>query len=140
MNFTENSKEIVLRYIPVREWISGAILTIIFIAVCIWLSNPVLTDPLNFFKSLVNEWTDITFPLIILVTIILIDIKEIKSSLVSFTFQRKVTASKETKSVDFLRHDIFGSKTERFYFSQIEKFKSYKAAVCCNIFMVSWCV
>jgi hypothetical protein len=124
MKLSENTEEIVIRHVPVKEWVIGGILTLLSVAVFLWLlfSLFLLADR---FAPIFAGWLDAAPVLVIVgaLILVLLEIKYIRAPLVT------VTISDRTKSVDIVRQRFYGAEKHRFYFAQTGKFKSYKNAV-----------
>lgn len=116
METAENDDEIVLRHKPVKQWICGGVFLLLFLSGYI---------PLIFYWLAVEKTWNLLIvlgvPLLGVVFLYLI-FSRISAPLMIVVISRK------TKSVDIIRRRFYGTRTERFYFNQIDRFKSYKAA------------
>jgi hypothetical protein len=126
MQLIENPDEIVIRHAPIAQWISGGILAFIFGGFCLWLlffSGFNLRDFLTHGAVDFLEMLSVIAFIIICSLAILLEFK-----LISMICAPTITViiSHKTKSVDVLNRRFYGSQTKRFYFTQIQKFKSYK--------------
>jgi hypothetical protein len=117
MELKENSEEIFIRYVPFWRWSIGAILIFISAFFGIWFLYTVLTNS-NVLGDVPFIVFGIAFSLVVIFDI----------SLGSLIFAALVTVSVKRKArcIDINYRRIYGRKTERLFFHQIEKFKSYK--------------
>lgn len=113
MKVSENSDEIIIRHVPVEQWIIGGFLTFIFVVVCLVLTF----SSYSFFDGLLGAFIAIVF------VVCIFGLKLF--SMISAPLAT-VSVSQKTKSVDILNRRFYGSQKKRFYFNQIGKFKSYK--------------
>lgn len=116
METAENDEEIVLRHKPVKQWIFGGIFLLLFLSVYSFL--------IFYWLAVEKTWNVLIMlgvPLLGVVLLYLI-FSGISAPLMI------VVINRETKSVDVTRRRFYGTRTERFYFHQISRFKSYKAA------------
>ena len=121
MRLIENSDEIIIRHVPFGKWIIGGTLIFIFCLFSIWLIYPAIYSSSESLNLL---------PLFIFgAAVILIAVFDISLNSMIFAPLRIVTINEKTKSVDIVHQRFYGSETERYYFHQIEKFKSYKGTV-----------
>ncbi len=123
MKFTENSDEIVIKHVPVKEWIIGGILTFFNGIFCLFLLFAILSAPRGFYASIIGEWIgflSVLFVAIIFLLVLLFEIKTIRTPLATVAVNRK------NARLDIAYQRFYGTKAKRFYFYQIEKFKSYK--------------
>ncbi len=123
MKLTENSDEIVIRHIPVKEWIIGGILTFLIGVFCLFLLFAMLSAPRGFYESMLGEWIgflSILFVAVIFPVFVFFEIKTIRAPLATVVINRKNACS------DVVYQRFYGTEVQRFYFYQIEKFKSYK--------------
>lgn len=129
MKLTENSDEISIRHIPVGKWITGGALIFIFSVFSIWFIRSAIFSSSNSFEAGAESWHK-TLPLLIsAAVVILIAILGISLNSMIFAPLMTVTISRKTKSIDILYQRFYGNDAKRYYFHQIEKFKSYKGAV-----------
>jgi hypothetical protein len=127
MKLRKSPDEIIINHIPIGKWIVGGIFTFIFSGFCLWHLSIALSTPQWFFSTAPKDWLEM-FPLMIfVVTLVLIAVFEISFLSMICAPLTTVCINKQTKSIDIIRRRFYGSKTERFYFHQIQKFKSYKA-------------
>jgi hypothetical protein len=100
----------------------GGILTFLTFIFCLFLLYAFFIAPRGFGESAISKWVDLGSILIVVVVfaVLLLEIKMIRAPLVT------VGIDQRTDSVDIIRQRFYGKKAERFYFHQIEKFKSYK--------------
>jgi hypothetical protein len=129
MKVTENSDEIIIRHVPVAKWISGGILAFIFGGFCLWLIFSAIINPRSFLKVETDELIEFLPILFFIAASALAVFIEFK--LISMICAPLVTVavSQKLKSVNILTRRIYGAKTERYFFHQIQKFKSYKSKV-----------
>ena len=123
MQIAENSEEIILRYIPVREWIIGGGLVFIGGVCFFWMLYSLLINSSFLSKSFPGNWIELVPALMIGGLFLLILYPFIRTPVVTVTINQK------TKSIDAHFRRLYGIQTNRFYFMQISKFKSYKSAV-----------
>lgn len=129
MKLSENSDEIVIRHVPVAQWILGGFLAFVFGGFCIWLVFSATLNPRIALKVETGELLEFLPILVFIAASVLAVLFELKLISMICAPLATVIVSKETKSVDIMRRRIYSSKAERFYFHQIEKFKSYKGKV-----------
>jgi hypothetical protein len=122
MNLNETSNEILIRHVPVKEWIIGGILIFFTFVVCLLLFHAFFAAPSGYYESLIGDWTGIMSVLLPLIAVItaIIGFSAIRAPLTT------IRINSNTSSIDITHQRIYGTKTERFYFYQILKFKSYK--------------
>lgn len=118
MKYTENSGEIIIRHVPLFNWIIGGSLTCISFFFILWF---VYRSYVNSFGNW-SELIDVLFIIAIFV-VALFEIKMIRAPLVTLIVKA------ETQSVDIVRQRFYGKKTQRFHFTQTNKFKSYKSKI-----------
>jgi hypothetical protein len=121
MSVIEDSEGIHLRYVPLVNWISGACFVLAvasLIIVCILLGSD------GSFSN--NTWGDLLFWLLIIL-LVLGSFTDIVSS--AFLFAPIVTVNVwySAKYIEISKKRIYGGRVQRYYFSQVIKFKSYKA-------------
>jgi hypothetical protein len=126
MKLTENSDEIVIRHIPIGKWISSGALIFIFSVFFTWLIYPAIFNQDKFFASGIKDWFEILPILVFAAAGVLIVTFAISVSSLFFAPFITVAINRKTASVDILGWRFYGSETQRFYFYQIRKFKSYK--------------
>jgi hypothetical protein len=129
MNLIENSDEIIVRHIPVREWIIGGILILVYGGFYIWLVYSAMLDSGIFNESSTKVWFGLLPILIFAAAIILISVFDISLNSMMFAPLTTVIISEKTKSVDIIYQRFYGSKVKRHFFHNVEKFKSYKRTV-----------
>lgn len=123
MQLTENSDEIVIRHVPVREWIIGGFLTFLIGVFCLFLLFAILSAPRGFYESMLGEWLgflSFLFVAVIFLVVVFFEIKIIRAPLATVVINRK------NARFDVVYQRFYGTKSQRFYFYQIQKFKSYK--------------
>lgn len=122
MELNENSDEIIIRYAPIKRWISGGVLLLVFSGLCLWLFYLVFVSPNGLAKSGGSDWLEILLLLISAAAVIVFisAVRMLCSPLIV------VNINKKTKSIDILRHRFYGKRMKRLYFTQIGKFKTYK--------------
>lgn len=122
MLITDNSEEIRIRHVPVRDWIIGGVLTFIIGGVFLLLVFALLIDARSFSASSVAGWWEGAPFLIVAAGLIMVlfEIKYLRAPL------RTVVVSQPATSVEIILRRIYGTRRQRFDFVQIEKFKSYK--------------
>jgi len=129
MQLTENSDEISIRHIPVGKWIIGGALIFIFSVFSIWFIFSAIFSSSNSFEAGTESLIKILPLLIFGASIILITVFGISLHSMIFAPLTTVTISRKTESIDILYQRFYGKNAKRYYFHQIEKFKSYKGAV-----------
>lgn len=126
-SFTENEDEIVIRYVPVKEWILGALLSFLLLALAFIFLY--FYFKANYIQSLFD-----ILPVVLIAATAVILIFDFKFILTPLS---TVTVSRKTKSADIFRQLIYGSRMQRYYFTQIVKFKSYKTNI---LFVPQYCL
>jgi hypothetical protein len=129
MKLTENSDEIVIRHIPIGEWITGAALIFVFGGFWVWLTYSAMLGTGNFFEAPTTLWLGVLAILIFTAAIVLIAVLDISLSSMIFAPLTIVTISERTKSVDIVYQRFYSNKVKRHFFHNVEKFKSYKGTV-----------
>ena len=123
MNIVENSDKIFIRHIPFGKWILGGLLVFFYGGVFVWFILTVI-KPQSSFESGTQSRFDL-LPILLLAAVILF-LLEIKFLPLLFAPWTDIIVSQKTRSVNILSRRIYGAKTERYFFHQIQKFKSYK--------------
>ena len=130
MKITENAKEIIIQVSPsVKESVSDGFLVVFTLAAFLFALSFIIADLPGFFQEFQNNWLECSVTIAVLLLIIILDRKELAANLLKpfrFTFQTKLTINIDSRSIDFFSRDIFGGRTERYYFTQVKKFKSRK--------------
>ena len=121
MKLAENSDEIIIRHVPFGKWIIGGILIFIFSLFSIWFIYSAI------FSS--SDSLGLLPVIIFAATVILIVVFDISLNSMIFAPLRIVTISEKMKSIDIVHQRFYGTEAKRYYFHQIEKFKSYKGTV-----------
>lgn len=117
---SDQTKPILLRHAPIRDWILQALLAIVCLIVGVglfWIFLGIASDPSNLDATLILFCASIaSFAASIYVgrSVITSPVREVKIDLAS-------------EWVEVTRYHIYGKRTDRYHFYQIEKFKSYKA-------------
>lgn len=128
VKITENSDEIVIQFLPIKEWIFAGVLTLIISFCSIWLICLFFFNPQDFIGENLQSWLNATFfILIILFTIIFTS--DFKILPLFRVFQASFTILKinqKAKNIEIFRQWLFARQTERYFFSQISKVKSNK--------------
>lgn len=123
MDLTETPNEIIIRAAPVGQWITGGVLLVMLAGFILWLIyfgfNPSGASG-SVAAALLEDCAILT--VVIAAIWGFVAIKFLCAPLLI------VAISQNTKSVNISRRRFYGARTERFYFTQIEKFKSYKVA------------
>lgn len=122
----ENADEIILRYIPVKEWIWCGFLTLVFVIFCTWLIYSYFFKPSMLFEASTKDWFEILPVLLFIVAIGLLGIFEISLGSVFFAQMITITVNRRANYVEIFRQKFYFGKTQRFHFHQIKKFKSYR--------------
>lgn len=127
MKIIESKNEIILRDRPVFYWILGAILSLTFGFLLVWLASRAYYEPRSVFKAddgsllgsalvvivflltfaFVGGFIYLFFSLVLMPTII-------------------VKVNRTSQIVEIINRNFWQSKTQRFYFSQIKGFDRYK--------------
>lgn len=118
MNLAENFDEIVIRHAPVKKWIVGAILIFTFGIFIVWVIRYVFVNSRDFFTALFEALP--TFLIAAAFAWILFKSQTIHAPLIT------VAVNLRAESVKITRRRFYGKEEARYYFYQIEKFKSYK--------------
>jgi hypothetical protein len=119
MKLFENSDEIIIRHVPVKKWIVGTILTFIFGIFIFWLIYYVFVSSRDFILALLE-----TLPILFIaaaVAWILFKVETVHAPLIT------VIVNQKAGSVSVIHQRFYGKKETRYYFYQIQKFKSYKS-------------
>lgn len=122
MQIVENSEEIRIRHVPVRDWIIGGVLTLITVVFFLWLLFFIFISPRGFSTSIFAAWWDAVPVLMVIAAFLwtLFEIKYLRTPL------RTIVVSGQTNSVEIILQRIYGTRRQRFDFTQVDKFKSYK--------------
>lgn len=125
MQIKENSEEILIKHIPVKEWVIGGILSFITFVLCLSLLYVFFISPNGSSVPIIGDWAKSLPGLVVGVVFILmiLDIKTIRTPLTTVIIDGK------TERIDIMYRRFYGERVERFYFYQIEKFKSYKKKI-----------
>ena len=126
MNIAENPGEIVIRHVPFGKWILGGLLTFFFVGVSIWFIFSTIIEPQNSLESDTESRSGMLPILLFAVVSVILVLLEINFFSLIFAPWMNITISQKTKSVNILSRRIYGAKTKRYFFHQIQKFKSYK--------------
>lgn len=122
MKVTENSDEIIIRHIPVREWATGGVLTSILFGFFLWFAYSVFVSR----NGLPKAFSGDCLPVFIIgaaVLLVFFEIRTVSAPLVTVTIRKGI------KAVDIRLQRFYGSRINRFHFTQIGKFKSYKGKI-----------
>lgn len=121
MQIEENAEEIRIRHVPVRDWIVGGVLSVLTL-VFFFLFLSALIFSAEFHRLLFGEWIDAIFYASLAASAILMacGIKPLIAPLTT------VSVDHQTLAVTINEKRFYGTKTQRLYFHQIDKFKSYK--------------
>jgi hypothetical protein len=122
MDVNEDSEKISIKYIPISKWISGGILTFILGVFGVWFIYFMYANPNNS----VN-WLSLFLVTAFALAIIFPGIFDFNIDSLIFAPLITVKLNQNAQNVDIIRLRFYGKRTERFYFHQIRKFKSYKA-------------
>lgn len=115
MKLVEADNKLIIRYVPIFQWILGGFLFLFAFLLFLFILYA------NLFKSN-NSWSDY-LAVLFLTSVFVFLVLQIK---MIFKPRILLTLDKNTKSIEIQRHNIYRKKTRRFYFHQIDKFKSYK--------------
>lgn len=132
MNLSESQDEITIKHIPVFKWITGVIQILIFLGFVGWLVYTLANRPVVFLEAFDNSWFELLLYIAFVVAMIWAAISESSIFQLSIFAPRIVVkVSHKTKSIDISYQRFYGTKTKRFTFSQIKKFKSRKLIKSC---------
>ena len=121
MNVNENSEELVVRHTPLGKRILGDSLTLLFGGLFAWLVLSIVFSPRIPFAVGAEVRSDtflVLLPASVGAVFLILPL--------AFAPQMSVTVSRKTKSVGIKSRRIYGAKAERYFFYQIQKFKSHK--------------
>ena len=116
MDIAEKSDEIIIRHTPVGKWICGGLLIFLFFGI------------FTLFVSYLNSDNSLHLCLVGLFILVGLMSALIEASVFPLLFapQMNVTVSRKIGSVDITSRRVYGANTRRYFFHQIQKFKSQK--------------
>ncbi len=121
MSASDAREPIRLRHIPFRKWIFGGVLVIFSLLNSLLLVRNILQTGGN--------PDDLTSTLLLIVlTVLLCACIWFYDSIKALIYPdvNEVIIDPNARSVDLTRYRIYGKRTDRFFFHQIEKFRSHK--------------
>lgn len=123
MKLSETNDEIIIRHVPIREWITGGILAFLSLVLCLFLLFAFFAAPRGYYETLLGDWIYVIsfFVVIGVLAAFIYEIKAIRAPLTT------VSINLATASVNIVEQRLYGKSVKRYYFYQILKFKSYKS-------------
>lgn len=128
VKITENSDEIVIEFLPIKEWMLAGILSLLFCFCSFWLICLFFFNPQNFLGENLKSWMDGTLIIIIILITLTISL-DFKILPIFRVFRASFTILKidqKAKNIEIFRQWLYTRQTERYYLSQVSKVKSYK--------------
>jgi hypothetical protein len=122
----ENSDELILSSFPFANLILGIFLLFLIAIFLIWLIVSFFTNPNSLFEVQEKTWIEMIPVSCFAFAILLMVCFEINLWSMICTPFTTLKVNLETKYIDIVFKRFYGKKVNRFYFSQISKFKSYK--------------
>ena len=121
MEFTSEPDKLHIRHVPSWDWLKGIVLLLACSIVCYWLINStsgIWSDPYNL------ETTLYLSVFVFVVAYFFVFNLGIRTLI--FATITTIVLNRKSRSVDLVRYGIFGKRTDRFYFDQLNGFKSFK--------------
>lgn len=122
----ENQDDIIIQHIPISKWLIGFGSSFVFIFTFYWLIFLYFFN-YNFLfgaeaKGLI-EFFPIVVSIVVYVVLVFFEINLISTLNTPIIL---LTINSKTKNLEITTRRLYGSETKRFYYHQIEKFKSYQ--------------
>jgi hypothetical protein len=106
----EDSGDIRFRYVPILKWFCGALFLFVCIAIIV----------IGYISGEFSLWFLVLF-------FAIVPLIDLNNSTFIFAPLTTVDLCRKSKYVQISYTRIYGKRVNRYYFSQVEKFKSYKA-------------
>lgn len=117
------SEDIHFRHVPIVKWTCGAALLVCLILLIVGLVSAARNGSL-----FSNTWGDLFFWLLLIFAAV-VSLVDLSNSSFLFAPLTTVDLCPRSKYVEICSTRIYGRKVERYYFSQITQFKSYRATL-----------